>query len=67
MLRATYLHACATCHLFRQLPTGTWDDVPAAVRAKVGARLGPMGALRSLDAALRMLAQHGSSDQLHEV
>ena len=49
------------------LPTGAWSDVPAAARNKAAARLASMGGLRILDGALRLLAQHGSSDELEKV
>ena len=66
-VRHIHISTVASCYLSIPLRTGTWDEVPTVVRAKVGARLGSMGALRGLDAALRLLAQHGTSDLLHEV
>ena len=53
------------------LPTGSsWFQVPAGTTAacnKAAARLASMGGLRILDGALRLLAQHGTSDDLEEV
>ena len=37
-----------------------WAKLPTATRAEVGARLASTGALRSLDAVLRLVAQHGT-------
>ena len=44
-----------------------WLDLPAATEAEVGARLASTGALRLLDAALRLLAQNGTAGNVHFV
>ena len=44
-----------------------WATLPADIHAEVGARLASTGALRSLDAALRLVAQHGTVAHLHTV
>ena len=49
------------------LPAAGWAKLPAATHAEVGARLASTGALRSLDAALRLLAQHGNATHLSTV
>ena len=44
-----------------------WAKLPAATHAEIGARLASTGALRSLDAALRLVAQHGTVAHLETV
>ena len=44
-----------------------WRELPAATQAEVGARLASTGALRSLDATLRLLAQHGTAAHIYFV
>ena len=44
-----------------------WAKLPAAIRTEVGARLASTGALRSLDTAVRLLAQQGTIAQLNMV
>ena len=48
------------------LAAAGWPELPAATHAEVGARLASTGALRSLDAALRLVARHGTVADLEK-
>ena len=44
-----------------------WASIPATTRTEVAQRLALAGALRSVDAIIRFVAQHGSAEDMREV
>ena len=44
-----------------------WASVPATTRTEVAQRLALAGALRSMDEIIRLVAQHGSAEDMRDV
>jgi hypothetical protein len=55
---------CVTDGLWLGAAAGGWDRLLEAIHSEVGARLASTGALRTMDAALRLVAMYGTFEHM---